>query len=154
MQTARARQPRADNPLAASRPQFRLVEPSTAEIEPAESAPVDDDEAARAEYIARLEAAPEPDAAPPHRDEEGRRTVQVSGRPEARMRTRTDAEAADRPRGRKPASPTRVHLAAKPDRVALWAVVLGLFLAFMAAATARGDEPTPAPQPAPHVQIR
>jgi hypothetical protein len=32
--------------------------------------------------------------------------------------------------------------------------MLGLFLAFMAAATARGDEPAAAPQPAPHVQTR
>lgn len=153
MQTARAREPRADNPLAAARPQFRLVEPSTAEVEPAENRPLDDEERARLEYIARLEVAPEPDAAPPRTDE-GRRTVQVSGRPEKRSRRRTDADIADRPRGRKPASPTRIHLAAKPDRVALWAVMLGLFLAFMAAATARGDEPAAAPQPVPHVQTR
>ncbi len=35
-------------------------------------------------------------------------------------------------------------IAAGPDRLALWAVVLCLFMALVAAATARGDEPGPA----------
>jgi hypothetical protein len=41
-----------------------------------------------------------------------------------------------------------------PDRLALWAVVLGLFLAIVAATTARGaDEPQPAPAPSPALAV-
>jgi hypothetical protein len=53
--------------------------------------------------------------------ENGRRTVRITGHPVP-------------PRRRQPAR--RTDLQARPDRIALWAVLLGLFLVFMAAATA------------------
>jgi hypothetical protein len=51
----------------------------------------------------------------------GRRTVKITGQPTPARR-----------RG----SVTRRRLVAQPDRIALWAFLLGLFLVFMAAATA------------------
>lgn len=53
--------------------------------------------------------------------ENGRRTVTITGRP--------------LPARRRP-SPTRSQIQARPDRIALWAFLLGLFLVFMAVATA------------------
>ncbi len=53
--------------------------------------------------------------------ENGRRTVTITGHPEA-------------PRPRRSASASQIQ--ARPDRIALWAVLLGLFLVFMAVATA------------------
>jgi hypothetical protein len=50
-----------------------------------------------------------------------RRTIKITGRPYP-------------PPGRR--SSTSRQIAARPDRVALWAVLLGLFLVFMAVATA------------------
>ncbi|MBA3436910.1 MAG: hypothetical protein ACR2F4_02975 [Thermoleophilaceae bacterium] len=51
----------------------------------------------------------------------GRRTVKITGQPvPARRRS----------------SPTATRIEARPDRIALWAVLLGLFLVFMAVATA------------------
>jgi len=50
----------------------------------------------------------------------GRRTVRITGQ-------------ASRPRRRSPAA---AQIAARPDRVALWAFFLGLFMVLMAAATA------------------
>ena len=50
-----------------------------------------------------------------------RRTVTITGNPT--------------PARRRP-SPAEQRIAARPDRVALWAVLLGLFLVFMAVATA------------------
>jgi hypothetical protein len=50
-----------------------------------------------------------------------RRTVKITGQPTPARR-----------RG----SVTRRRLVAQPDRIALWAFLLGLFLVFMAAATA------------------
>ena len=55
-----------------------------------------------------------------------RRTVTITGHPAGRV----DAQ---RPRRR---SAAQRQLAAQPDRVALWAFLLGLFLVFVAAATA------------------
>jgi hypothetical protein len=52
----------------------------------------------------------------------GRRTVQITGHPTPAPRRR---------------SPTAAQISSRPDRVALWAVMLGLFLVLMAAATAR-----------------
>jgi hypothetical protein len=52
---------------------------------------------------------------------QARRTVRITGQPTPARRRR---------------SPTQQQIASRPDRVALWAVVLGLFLVFMAAATA------------------
>ena len=50
-----------------------------------------------------------------------RRTVTITGHPVPPRRRR---------------SPTEQQLVARPDRVALWAFLLGLFLVFVAAATA------------------
>jgi hypothetical protein len=50
-------------------------------------------------------------------------------------------------------SPSSRRPGSNPDRLALWAVVLGMFLAIVAAATARG-EPQDGPEgPAPAVQV-
>ncbi len=62
-----------------------------------------------------------------------RRTVRISGETRA-----------PRPRS----SRTVTGVAARPDRIALWAVVLGLFLALMAVVTARA-EPAAGPQRSP-----
>ena len=51
----------------------------------------------------------------------GRRTVKITGQ--------------SVPARRRP-SPTATRIEARPDRIALWAVLLGLFLVFMAVATA------------------
>ncbi len=51
----------------------------------------------------------------------GRRTVKITGHPVPPRRRR---------------SPAAEQIHARPDRIALWAVLLGLFLVFMAAATA------------------
>jgi hypothetical protein len=50
-----------------------------------------------------------------------RRTIIITGHPTPPRRRR---------------SPTQQQIAARPDRVALWAVLLGLFLVFVAVATA------------------
>ena len=64
-----------------------------------------------------------------------RRTVEITGQ---------RAAPRQRPRARRSAAPR-----ANPDRLALWAVVLCLFMALVAAATARGDEGPPEPEGAP-----
>ena len=51
----------------------------------------------------------------------GRRSVKITGQPQPRRRRR---------------SATASQIEARPDRIALWAVLLGLFLVFMAVATA------------------
>ena len=51
----------------------------------------------------------------------GRKTVKITGQP--------------LPPRRRP-TPTQSGIQARPDRIALWAFVLGLFLVFMAVATA------------------
>jgi len=56
----------------------------------------------------------------------GRRTVKITGQPV--------------PARRRP-SHTAARIEARPDRIALWAVVLGLFLVFMAVATANAATP-------------
>ena len=59
---------------------------------------------------------------------EGRRTIRITGQPVPARRRR--------------AAPVPIA-SSRPDRLALWAVMLGFFLVFMAAATARADEPDP-----------
>ena len=51
----------------------------------------------------------------------GRRTVKITGQPVP-------------PRRRRSVAATQIQ--ARPDRIALWAVLLGMFLVFMAVATA------------------
>ena len=62
----------------------------------------------------------QPDSGPTYAAN-GRRTVKITGHPVPPRRRR---------------SPAAAQIQAHPDRVALWAVLLGLFLVFMAAATA------------------
>ena len=61
----------------------------------------------------------EPDASPLEQGE--RRTVIITGNPGPAPRRR---------------SPAQAQITARPDRIALWAFVLGLFLVVVAAATA------------------
>ncbi len=58
---------------------------------------------------------------PSFQEDEGRRTVRITGHPTP-------------PRKRPARTQTRIQ--ARPDRVALWAFVLGMFMVFMAVATA------------------
>jgi hypothetical protein len=58
---------------------------------------------------------------PPVYAENGRRTITITGHTV--------------PPRRRP-SPAQSHIQARPDRIALWAFLLGLFLVFMAVATA------------------
>ena len=69
------------------------------------------------------------------------RTIVVTGQSRAGTRPPRDLPAAERRRG--PAGAART--VERPDRLALWAVGLGLVLAFMAAATAQAGVPAPAP---------
>ena len=57
-----------------------------------------------------------------------RRTVRITGQPMGIT--------AQRAPHRRRSSPAQRQIASRPDRVALWAFLLGLFLVFMAAATA------------------
>ena len=78
--------------------------------------------------------------APPRRQEQA---------PPVRHRTvvgEVEARAARPPRRRR--APWLAGIASGPDRLALWAVVLCLFMALVAAATARGEEPN-AGEPGP-----
>ena len=61
------------------------------------------------------------DSPPPAYAENGRRTVKITGHPVPPRRRRSAAQS---------------HIEARPDRIALWAFLLGLFLVFMAVATA------------------
>lgn len=65
---------------------------------------------------------------------EPRRTVQITGRIEAPAGPGpgTDRDR-DRDRGRRRAGVSAANIGARPDRIALWAVVLGLFLVVVAA---------------------
>jgi hypothetical protein len=67
---------------------------------------------------------PREDSYVPQFAENGRRTVKITGRP---------GQARRRP------SPTHSQIEARPDRIALWAFLLGLFLVFMAVATANAS---------------
>lgn len=68
----------------------------------------------------------------PERDAEtGRRTVRISGRPEATVAPRRLREIEPRRSRRSVAE----RAAARPDRIALYAVLLGLFLVVLAAAS-------------------
>ena len=100
----------------------------------AEEAPEGGTPAGDAAADAAVSAAPEKPAT--------RRTLVMNGRP---------AEQLPQPRApRKRRSPTASRLAGRPDRVAGWAVLLGVVMAVMAGATA-GSEPktgeAAAPQP-------
>ncbi len=96
--------------------------------------------------------------------ETGRRTVTITGRPEAARRTPAPRQAARRdahrgsaavpapPRRRSgsasrrpsPIGGTTARVAQRPDRIALWAVVMALVLVLAAATTSRAAAPEPA----------
>ena len=82
--------------------------------------PDDDDRVPTPRRLHLVEQAPEAEYAPTYAPN-GRRTVKITGRPV--------------PARRRP-SATASRIEARPDRIALWAVLLGLFLVFMAVATA------------------
>jgi hypothetical protein len=76
----------------------------------------------------------------PETDQEnGRRTVVVTGRPGAQHRPMRERSAGATARQRRH-TPTRARLAGRPDRVALWAVALGLIMAAMAGFTGGGHD--------------
>ena len=88
-----------------------------------------------------------------YEERDGRKTVLVTGRPEGKAVPRREASVAPTARQRRQ-TPTRARLAGRPDRVALWAVALGLVMAAMAGFTGNGhaahsshgaDLPAPAP---------
>ena len=88
---------------------------------------------------------------PDYEERDGRRTVLVTGRPEGKAVPRREASVTKSARTRRH-TPTRARLAGRPDRVALWAVALGLVMAAMAGFTGNGghSHSTHAPaEPAP-----
>lgn len=74
---------------------------------------------------------------PDYEERDGRRTVLVTGRPEGKAVPRREATSTQSARIRRQ-SPTRARLAGRPDRVALWAVALGLLMAAMAGFSGNG----------------
>ncbi|CAN5603285.1 hypothetical protein BH20ACT19_BH20ACT19_00790 [soil metagenome] len=108
MREATARHlPDEDRREARSARRLRLVE-SPAEPERPASGP------------SRRRSTVEADYAPTYA-ENGRRTVTITGQPVPARRRR---------------SPAATKVEARPDRIVLWAFLLGLFLVFMAVATA------------------
>jgi hypothetical protein len=89
---------------------------------------------------------------PDYEERDGRRTVLVTGRPEGKAVPRRETSVGKTARQRRH-TPTRARLAGRPDRVALWAVALGLVMAAMAGfsgngsahSTQGGADPAPAP---------
>jgi hypothetical protein len=88
---------------------------------------------------------------PDYEQRDGRRTVLVTGRPEGKAVPRRESTPGKSARMRRH-SPTRARLAGRPDRVALWAVALGLVMAAMAGFSGNGHhsshgaaDPAPAP---------
>jgi hypothetical protein len=87
-----------------------------------------------------------------YEERDGRRTALITGRPEGKAvppRVTTAGATARMKRQ----TPTRARLAGRPDRVALWAVALGLLMAAMAGFTGGGhghsSHATPDLAPAP-----
>jgi hypothetical protein len=89
---------------------------------------------------------------PDYEERDGRRTVLVTGRPEGKAVPRRDSSPGKTARMRRH-TPTRARLAGRPDRVALWAVALGLLMAAMAGFSGNGhghsSQAPPEPGPAP-----
>jgi hypothetical protein len=74
---------------------------------------------------------------PDYEERDGRRTALITGRPEGKALPRRESSAGTTARMRRH-TPTRARLAGRPDRVALWAVALGLLMAAMAGFTGGG----------------
>ena len=89
---------------------------------------------------------------PDYEERDGRRTVLVTGRPEGKAVPRREVSVGKSARVRRH-TPTRARLAGRPDRIALWAVALGLVMAAMAGFSGNGSshssqapaDPAPAP---------
>ena len=89
---------------------------------------------------------------PDYEERDGRRTVLVTGRPDGKAVPRRDISTGSTARVKRH-TPTRARLAGRPDRVALWAVALGLVMAAMAGFSGNGSshssqapaDPAPAP---------
>src|SRR3954470_17138380 len=64
---------------------------------------------------------------PDYEERDGRRTVLVTGRPDGKSLPQRDSRLRPTARVRRQ-TPTRARLAGRPDRVALWAVGLGLLM--------------------------
>jgi hypothetical protein len=71
----------------------------------------------------------------------GRRTVQITGRTVAAPAVPRLVELERRRPARRPVE----RIGARPDRIALWAVLLGFFLILVAATSSRAATPAPAP---------
>lgn len=100
-----------------SEPDLAIAEPASAETAPESRTAARDDDA-----VAWMTPAA------------GRRTVRITGHPDPYVRGR---------RRRRRSS----QVGARPDRVALWAVVLGMFLLGMAGITANADAAGAVPAP-------
>src|SRR3954470_6937797 len=74
---------------------------------------------------------------PDYEERDGRRTVLVTGRPDGKSLPGRDSRLRPTARVRRQ-TPTRARLAGRPDRVALWAVGLGLLMAAMAGFSGNG----------------
>jgi hypothetical protein len=88
---------------------------------------------------------------PDYEERDGRRTVLVTGRPEGKAVPPRDSRPGSTARMRRQ-TPMRARLAGRPDRVALWAVALGLLMAAMAGFTGNShghSGHSAAPPPAP-----
>jgi hypothetical protein len=88
-------------------------------------------------------AAPERGAAAPGAASGSRRTVRISGRPEA-----VDRRSFDAPRRARRPRTVGDRVGSRPDRVAAWAFALGLLLILIAVATAKADAAVPVAHPA------
>src|SRR3954453_3788600 len=80
---------------------------------------------------------------PDYEERDGRKTVLVTGRPEGKAVPRRETTPGKSARVRRH-TPTRARLAGRPDRVALWAVALGLLMAAMAGFSGNGQSHSPA----------
>ncbi|GAC1318240.1 MAG: hypothetical protein NVSMB25_07390 [Thermoleophilaceae bacterium] len=113
-----AREPVAPpTPLSAQVGPRRRPTPPRSQVEPRRSA------APPRAYGSSMDLAPPQPYGSPYGGEPGRRTIQITGQLPARAR--------------QSAAPVE-RFAARPDRAAMWAVLLGLFLVLMAIVTAHG----------------
>ena len=155
MGRVQARAPRIDEYLNVprhGRPDLRVVEGGRPEPEPVRSLRPDwlpaDLELPEEPAPRRAERAPDEPA--PRRaepaPEEPRRMVVVTGRPHDDLRFEAYGKQKRRRR-----SPTAARLAGRPDRVAGWAVALGIAMALMAGMTAGSDPRSAGDEPAPPV---
>jgi hypothetical protein len=72
-----------------------------------------------------------------YEERDGRRTALITGRPDGKAVPRRESSAGATARMRRQ-TPMRARLAGRPDRVALWAVALGLLMAAMAGFSGNG----------------